>query len=69
MPPRQGMNPATKQVLHFPVEGKAIYVEDGRKTGNISLEDGELLTGNVPLAVCEKIANELGAVVSEDDRS
>ena len=69
MEARRGRNPATGQEIVFPTQGKACYVEDGERVGNVSLEGGELLTTAVPREICAVIAAELGGKVLEDDRS
>ena len=42
IPDRKGTNPFTNEEVVFSGEGKAYYVENGEKVGNIALEDGEL---------------------------
>jgi hypothetical protein len=66
---RKGVNPFTNEKVVFPGEGKAYYLESGKRVGNISLEDGRLLTTGVPKAKCEQLGALLGAVVESDDRS
>ena len=69
IPDREGTNPFTQEKMVISGAGKAYYLENGERTGNIALEDGELLTTGVPESACQEIAKELGAQVLEDDRS
>ena len=69
VPDREGVNPFTQERIVVPGEGKAYYVENGEDTGNVSLEDGVLLTTGVPKTACDIIAKLLNAQVFEDDRS
>jgi len=68
MPDRTGINPFTGEKVVFLGEGRAFYVEDNEVIGVASLEDGEILTEEVPRELCEKIAKSLKADVFEDDR-
>ncbi len=68
-PDRKGVNPFTNEEIIFTGEGKAYYLENNEPAGNISLEEGELLTTGVPVSICEAIAKEFNAEVFEDDRS
>lgn len=43
-PDRKGTNPFTNEEVVFPGEGIAFYYENGKKSGNISLQNGVLLT-------------------------
>jgi hypothetical protein len=69
VPDRKAVNPFTQEELPVGGEGKAYYVEEGKRVGNISLEDGELLTTGVPIAACNVIADQLKAEVVSDERS
>jgi hypothetical protein len=69
IPDREGVNPITQEKVVFPGEGKAYYLENGVKAGNVSLEDGVLLTTGVSKSACDTIAKQLKAQVFEDDRS
>lgn len=66
---RKGVNPFTNKEVVFPGEGKAYYLESGKRVGNITLEEGSLLTTGVPKAKCEQLGTLLEAVVEPDDRS
>lgn len=66
---RVAINPFTKEKIDVPGRGKALYLLDGAPRGNISLENGELLTTGVPKEICDQIAALLDAKVTEDDRS
>lgn len=68
MKDRKGVNPFTNEEVVFPGAGKAYYVESGERIGNISLENGVLLTTSVPENKCKQIGGLLGALVSKDDR-
>ncbi|MFL6605733.1 MAG: hypothetical protein ACJ8R9_31025 [Steroidobacteraceae bacterium] len=41
---RKGVNPFSKEPILFPGEGKALFRVDGKRVGNIVLEQGQLLT-------------------------
>ncbi len=69
IPDREGVNPFTKETIVLAGEGKAYYVENGQDAGNISLEDGVLLTTGVPKSVCDIITKQLKAHVFESDHS
>ncbi|OED41580.1 hypothetical protein AB833_09440 [Chromatiales bacterium (ex Bugula neritina AB1)] len=66
---RIGKNPFTKEEIVFSGEGKAYFMFSGEAVGNISLENGALLTTGVPLSKCTEIADRLNAFVEPDDRS
>lgn len=66
---RIGENPFTKEKIVIPGEGKAYFMFSGEAVGNISLENGVLLTTGVPLSKCTEIADRLSAFVELDDRS
>ena len=66
---RKGVNPFTNEEVVFPGEGKAYFLESGNRVGNISLEEGRLLTSGVPKAKCEQLGVLLEALVEPDDRS
>lgn len=68
-PDRTGVNPFTKEPILFSGRGKALFIVDGRRVGNIVLEQGQLLTTGVPKATCLEIALRLGAQVFEAERS
>jgi hypothetical protein len=69
VPDRQMLNPFTKEPIVCPGAGKALYLRNGKAAGNLSLEDGEVLTTGIPRAVCEELAALLHATVRDDDRS
>lgn len=69
IPDRKQTNPFTNEEVVFSGEGKAYYVEDGEEVGNIALEDGQLLITGVPKAICNLIAEQLGAQFFQDERS
>lgn len=63
---RTGVNPFTQQPITFSGEGRAHFLTDGRRTGNIALRQGQLLTTGVPKSICAEIALKLGANVFLD---
>jgi hypothetical protein len=70
VPPRTGTNPFTnEQVIFIANGGAAYYVENGRKVGNLSYEDGEIKGTGIPVHVCEEISALLRAEFCEDYRS
>jgi hypothetical protein len=69
VPDRRAVDPFTQEELLVGGEGKAYYVEEGNKVGNISLEDGVLRTTGVPIAACNVIAELLNAEVARGERS
>ncbi|WP_444932890.1 hypothetical protein [Microbulbifer sp. JTAC008] len=68
-PDKKGTNPFTNEEVLFSGEGIAFYLEGGDKVGNISLENGVLLTSGVPMSMCSELAYSLNAEAFEDDRS
>ncbi len=68
-PDRAGVNPFTKEPILFSGRGNTLFLVDGKRTGNIVLEQGQLLTTGVPRATCSEIALRLGAQVFADHRS
>jgi len=69
IPDREATNPFTNTDIAVSGAGKAFYIQGGSKTGNIVLEDGQLLATGVPISVCTILADEIAAEVFEDDRS
>jgi len=67
MPDTNSIDPLTNEEIIFSSEGKAYYIENSEKVGNINFENGVLLTNAVPISVCEKIAKSLDAKVYEDE--
>lgn len=66
---REGIHPFTKEILRIPGTGVACYLQNGKSTGNIVLENGKLLTTGVPRTICEQIAGQLHASFHVDNRS
>ena len=58
-----------RQEIIFSGEGKAYYLCEGIKSGNISLESGALITTGAPKSVCEELAKALQAVLQEHEES
>ena len=56
VPERWLVNPFTKEPIFASGAGKALYLRRGKAIGNLSLEDGEVLTTGIPRAVCEELA-------------
>ena len=56
--------------MHPNIARSTIYdFENVEPVGNISLEEGVLLTTGVPMKICLEIAEKLSAGVIEEDRS
>ena len=68
LPDRTVTNPFTGQKIAVVGAGKAYYVINGKRVGNASLEDGDILTTAIDVDVCQQIARVLNAAVFEDDR-
>lgn len=62
-------NPFTGEIIPVPTEGRAYCLIEGKLTGAISLEDGEVLTDGIPIEICWQIAMAFDAQYVEDDRS
>lgn len=69
MPDRQVANPFTIESMIASGAGKAFYLEKDKPIGNLSLEDGEVLTTGIPRPICEGLALHLGADVYDIDFS
>ncbi len=65
VPDRKMVNPFTKEPVIALGMGKALYLEQGKPVGNLSLEDGEVLTTGIPRVVCEELAALLAATVHD----
>jgi hypothetical protein len=61
------INPFTKEPITS--AGTALYLRQGKPVGNLTVEDGDVLTTGIPRSVCEELAELLGAAVHKDDRS
>ena len=68
VPDREMINPFTKARIVASGAGKAYYRMGKKRVGNLSLEDGVILTSGVPRDFCVELARTLGAEVLEDDR-
>src|SRR5262249_12317170 len=66
--PRTVINPFTNESL-IAAPNADYYVEDGRKIGNLCLEDGEIKLTGIPTSICQEIAALFNADLHEDDRS
>lgn len=69
IPERTGINPFTKEPTVFKAPPGARYQPDGEPLGNLTLEDGVILTSGIPESIIAEVAAVLGAQWSEDDRS
>lgn len=67
MPDMHTHDPFNNEEILFSGKGKAYFINNNERVGNINLEHGVLLTNAVPISVCEKIARSLAAKVYEDD--
>lgn len=68
-PNKTAINPFTNEEIEIPGEGKAYFILNGERLGNVSLEEGELLTTGVPENFCNSIAEYFESEVFTDDRS
>lgn len=69
IPDRTGINPFTREPITFKAPPGALYQANGETLGNLTLEDGVILTTGIPESVVVEIAAALKAEWSEDDRS
>lgn len=70
IPDRTMPHPFKKgEVVHASGAGKANYLEANKPVGNLSLEEGEVITTGIPRSACEELAMFLDAVVLDTDLS
>lgn len=67
VPPIEGMNPFTGERVGMDGRGVAYVVVDGKKIGNITLEEGQLMSASVPDCLCEELSELLNADLHEID--
>lgn len=69
IPDRTGINPFTREPTVFRAPPGAIYELDGERLGNLTLEEGVILTTGIPETVVVEVAAVLNAEWSQDDHS
>lgn len=69
LPVRSGINPFTREPTVFRPPPGAMYQPGGERRGNLTLEEGVVLTTGIPKSVVVELADTLNAEWSEDDRS